>query len=260
MSNKPIIQVENLTACYGDSVILKDVSFDVHAGEIFIILGGFGCGKSTLLKHMVGLKKPSSGRILIEGTDISAVKGCERHKLLRKFGVMYQNDALFGSMNLLENIGVVLEEFTSLPREAVELIAQMKLKAVGLERGAYKMPCELNRGMRKRAALARAIAMDPEIVFLDEPSAGLEAISSAKMGKLIWKLSRTLKITFVIFTHVMPSVLTVVDRISMLDRSTKNVLSPVEPRELCNNPWIFQFFNRQAEVEILQKQETVLAS
>lgn len=250
MADEPIIQVRNLTAGYGSTVVLKDINFDVRAGEVFTILGGSGSGKSTLLKQMIGLKKPLSGSVLIDGTDIVTAEGRERLDVLRKIGVAYQSGALFGSMTIMSNVALVLEEFTDLPRDAVEVIAQMKLKAVGLQAAAYNMPAELSGGMRKRAAIARALALDPKILFLDEPSAGLDPITSAQIDELILDLSQGLGVTFVIVTHELPSIFAVADRAIMVDKETKTIIAEGRPQELrdkSEHPLVRQFFNPRPE-------------
>ncbi|NLH40570.1 MAG: ATP-binding cassette domain-containing protein [Planctomycetes bacterium] len=250
MADQPIVQVKDLAVGYGSTVILKDINFDVRAGEILTILGGSGSGKSTLLKHMIGLHRPLSGSIVIDGTDIVTAQGQQWLDVLRKIGVAYQSGALFGSMTILSNVALVLEEFTDLPREAIEVIAQMKLKAVGLQAAAYKMPSELSGGMRKRAAIARALALDPKILFLDEPSAGLDPITSAQLDELVLELSRSLGITFVIVTHELPSIFAVADRAIMVDRESKTIVADGRPKDLrdkSEHPMVRQFFNRRLE-------------
>lgn len=248
---KSIIEVKNLTAAYDDFVLLKDVTFDVRRGEIFVILGGSGCGKSTLMKHLIGLKDPAAGEVRVVGGDLSRSSGAERAALLRRIGVMYQSGALFGSLTLAENVMLPLEEFTALPPAARELVALMKLDLVGLADAASKLPAEVSGGMLKRAAIARAMALDPEVLFLDEPSAGLDPVTSAGLDELILSLNRKLGVTFVIVSHELASIYAVATRVIMLDPAIKGILAEGSPGELRDHhpdPRVRAFFHREASI------------
>ncbi len=244
-----VISVKDLTVGYGDSVILQNVNFQVRRGEVFVILGASGSGKSTLLKAMIGLYPPLSGEVWIDGGNLVAAQGKERLALLRKFGVMYQSGALFGSLTVLENVRLPLDEFSDLPDPLKEVTALARLKLVGLDAAADKMPAELSGGMQKRAAIARAMALDPRILFLDEPSAGLDPITSAGIDLLIKSLHH-FGFTFVIVSHELPSIYSIADRVVMLGSGVKGIIAegkPTELRDRATDPWVRRFFNRQSD-------------
>ncbi|MCX7713597.1 MAG: ATP-binding cassette domain-containing protein [Chthoniobacterales bacterium] len=244
------VRVENVTLAYKNDIILQNISFSVPSGQILAILGSSGCGKSTLLKHIVGLHRPSKGKIWIGETLISSPNLSDRIKAQRQIGVMYQSGALFGSLSLLENVRLPLDEFTSLPLQAKNSIAWSKLALVGLENRAHHLPSEISGGMIKRAAIARALALDPAVLFLDEPSAGLDPVTSASLDELILRINSSLGITFVIVTHELPSIFSIANHVIMLDRSSKSIIASGNPHQLLQNPpneIVRRFFHRQPD-------------
>jgi phospholipid/cholesterol/gamma-HCH transport system ATP-binding protein len=247
------IDVRNLSVGYGQNVLLQNLNFSVNEGEIFVILGGSGCGKSSLLKNLFGLYEPLAGSVLIEGQDITDAHGEDRQKIMTHFGVMYQQGALFGSMNLLENVTLFMEEYTTLEREQMNLLARCKLDLVGLLPYEQYMPSEISGGMQKRAAIARAMALDPKILFLDEPSAGLDPITSADLDRTILDLSQNLGITFVIVSHELASIYSIANRVIMLDKGSKGIIAEGDPKVLRDqspDPRVHQFFNRIMSKEV----------
>jgi phospholipid/cholesterol/gamma-HCH transport system ATP-binding protein len=245
-----VIRVQHLVARYGERTILNDVSCEVRRGEIFVIVGGSGCGKTTLLRHMIGLQRPAAGRVVVEGEDLTHADEDGLQRIQRRLGVTFQGGALFGSLTLGENVALPLEEYTNLSREMIETLVHIKLSMVKLDGFEDLKIAELSGGMKKRAALARAMALDPAILFFDEPSAGLDPVTSAELDELIVQINESLGTTMVVVTHELPSIFTIADRVIMLDARTKSIIAEGDPKELrdrSETDRVRQFFNREPE-------------
>jgi phospholipid/cholesterol/gamma-HCH transport system ATP-binding protein len=245
--NSAHIQVIDLTMSYGDFVIQKDLTFDINRGEIFIIMGGSGCGKSTLLRHLIGLKAPAKGEILFNGEDFWHASEEEQAAMMRRMGVLYQSGALWSSMTLSENVALSLQEYTNLSPQEVEEVVSLKLSLVGLAGFEKFYPSEISGGMRKRAGLARAMALDPEILFFDEPSAGLDPISSRRLDDLILELRDSLGATVVVVTHELASIFAIGDNSVFLDPESKTMIAEGNPSVLLkgtDNPIVKEFLLR----------------
>jgi phospholipid/cholesterol/gamma-HCH transport system ATP-binding protein len=244
------ISVRNLRVQYGTREILHGVNFEVPSGQTLVIMGGSGCGKSTLLRTMVGLERPSSGEIWIHGKNFAAMTGGERDELRKKMGMSFQSGALFGSMTVGENVALPLHEHTQLDDSTIDIMVRLKLDQVGLSGFENYMPAQLSGGMKKRAAIARALAMDPEILFFDEPSAGLDPIIAAGLDDLILKLKKAFRITILVVTHELASAFLIADRMILLDKGY--VVANGTPEELRANanPRVRQFLDRVPEPEM----------
>ncbi len=228
MSDQPVISVRNLVKRFDDKTVLAGVDLDVYPGETMVIMGGSGSGKSTLLRHMIGSIKPDEGTVALFGRDITRMNESDLNEVRKKFGILFQSGALFNSMTLRENVALPLQEHTTLPANTIDIMVKIKLELVGLREHADKYPAQISGGMKKRAGLARALALDPRLLFYDEPSAGLDPVTSAEIDQLIISLTRQLGVTSVVVTHEMDSAFTIADRMAMLD---KGRILAVQPRQ-----------------------------
>ena len=243
-----VIEVEGLCAHYGDRQILFDVDLGVREEEIMVIIGGSGSGKSTLLRHMIGIERPSAGTLKLLGKDITKIKSREMRELRRRMGVAFQGGALFSSMTVAENIMLPLKEHTSLDRKTMAIMARMKLEVVSLAGFEHLMPAELSGGMLKRAAIARAIVMDPTLLFFDEPSAGLDPVVSSALDDLILQLRDAMNMTIVVVTHELQSAFHIADRITVLDQGRVLMVDTVEAMRKSDNTRIQNLLNRRSDV------------
>jgi phospholipid/cholesterol/gamma-HCH transport system ATP-binding protein len=244
-----IIRVQDLSLGYGERIVLEHMNFSIHTGEIVSVLGGSGCGKSTLLKALIGLLRPFEGRIFLTGSEITGPAGDAALNLARRrIGVLFQSGALIGSLSLGENVALPIQEFTRLSPEIIQDLVRLKLELVGLDGFEGYLPAELSGGMRKRAGLARAMALDPDILFCDEPSAGLDPVTSAELDELLMELNRSLGITMVVITHELPSIERISHRSIMLDGEARGIIAMGSPEELKSkngDPRVQAFFHRQ---------------
>jgi len=247
MNSKEHIRVDDLTMAYGDFIIQRNLNFTINRGDVFIIMGGSGCGKSTLLKHLIGLKSPSHGEIFFDDINFWKASLQQQEVLKRRFGVLFQSGALWSSLTLQENITLPLSEYTELSKREINEISSLKLALVGLSGFEAFYPSEISGGMRKRASLARAIALDPEVLFFDEPSAGLDPISSRRLDELILEIRDSLGSTIVVVTHELASIFTIGNNSVFLDNETRTIIAHGDPeilRDQSENIKVRTFLNR----------------
>jgi phospholipid/cholesterol/gamma-HCH transport system ATP-binding protein len=255
VSTKPpaqdvMISIRDLHVSYGSREILHGISFDVKHGETVVILGGSGSGKSTLLRTLIGLERPSSGQIWIKGKDIASIRRAELDEIRKKLGMSFQGGALFGSMTVGENVALPLKEHTKLEDSTIEIMLRLKLDQVGLAGFEDYMPSQLSGGMKKRAAVARALAMDPEILFFDEPSAGLDPIIAAGIDDLILELKKAFRMTIIVVTHELASAFLIADRMMLVDKGDLVAIGTTEEMRASRHPRVRQFLDRVAEPEV----------
>lgn len=244
MKEEAIIRVRNLVTGYGMRTILNGINLDILAGETMVILGGSGSGKSTLLRNLVGLERPTSGQIFIKGVDITRCSRQELDEVRKSIGMSFQGSALFNSMTIGDNVGLPLREHTKLAESTIKVMTRIKLEQVGLAPCENYLPSQLSGGMKKRAAVARALAMDPEILLFDEPSAGLDPIVAAGMDDLILNLKRAFQMTIVVVTHEMASAFLIADRIAMVDKGCLLTVGTLQELQASENPRVRQFLDR----------------
>src|ERR1700726_1187123 len=253
VSPEVMISLRDLRVCYGEREILHGVSFDVMRGETMVILGGSGSGKSTLLRTLVGLEKPSSGEVILRGKNIATASAEDMDEIRKKLGMSFQGSALFGSMTVGENVALPLRDHTKLEDSTIEIMLRLKLEQVGLAGFEDYKPSELSGGMKKRAAVARALAMDPEILFFDEPSAGLDPIIAAGIDQLILELKRAFKMTIIVVTHELASAFLIADRMVLIDKGNVVAIGTKEEMRASKQPRVRQFLDRVAEPEVARE-------
>ncbi len=249
------IEVGNLVTHYGDREILKNISLSIPKGMTTVILGGSGCGKSTLLKHLIGLLKPTKGKISILGNDITAMNEDRLNEVRKKMGILFQGAALLNSMTIMDNVSLPLREHTKLKESTIEIMVRMKLDLVGLSGFDAFYPSQLSGGMKKRAGLARALALDPELLFFDEPSAGLDPVTAAGLDELILKLGKVFRMTIVVVTHELPSVFAIADYVIMLDKGEVLFSGTLEELRATDHPRIRMFLERKPEEEVYSPED-----
>ncbi len=253
--SQAMISLRNVRGGYGELEILHGITFDVKRGETLVILGGSGSGKSTLLRTLVGLEKPNSGEIWIKGKNIAAISEEEMEEIRKKIGMSFQGGALFGSMTVGENVALPLREHTKLEDSTIEIMLRLKLEQVGLEGFEYYMPSQLSGGMKKRAAVARAMAMDPEILFFDEPSAGLDPIIAAGIDQLILELKQAFRMTIVVVTHELASAYLIADRMVLIDKGHVVAIGTTAEMQASTQPRVRQFLDRVPEPEVAHEMD-----
>jgi phospholipid/cholesterol/gamma-HCH transport system ATP-binding protein len=256
---EPIIKIRNLHSAYGNLKVLNGINLDIYPDETIAILGRSGCGKSTLLRHLVGLHKPTSGEIHINDIDIVSASDNEKENVLKKAGMLFQNSALFNSMSVGSNVALALKEHTPLEGTTIDIMTRMKLDMVGLAGFADFLPSQLSGGMKKRAALARAMAMDPDILFCDEPSAGLDPIVAVGIDHLILKMKRAFKMTIVVVTHELESVFLIADRIALMHEGKILFLGTKDEMKQSRDPYVRQFLERRPDTEVIDKDQYLSA-